>query len=225
MNIWPQLQFSFRQFKRWLQDGKHLWIWLLIFGIVFSVCYLFPQAVLPHQTTLSDRLRWLGMFLQFFGVTNVILGLSGSKRLFGATGFLRSAASWIGRFGEIFVRLQARSASANIVMDPITIRATANSPQINPTMESRISDLEKKVGKLEANLDSRFREAKEHARVLTDSERDARISEDRRISEKLESAVVGSFALQVSGAFFLFAGILLTSIPDETASFLGKLGL
>jgi hypothetical protein len=119
---------------------------------------------------------------------------------------------------HIFDRPEVRRAGVSIVLPSFTLTARVGVPQINPTTESRLLELEAKVGNLESALERAEKEMKSHAVELVKVEREERASAIADVGNKLQAVVTGDIALQAAGAAYLVVGIVLTSIPDEFAS-------
>jgi hypothetical protein len=207
------------RFRDFAFNSRHFWYWVFGSVAIGLLCLYFPQGGLPRPASLSDRARWAGMFFQVAGVFCVIVGLNDSKTFFGPAGLLGSAYAVFKSMFHIFDRPKVVQASANIGIGSITMTARAHVPQINPTTESRLLELETKVGSLESALERAEKELKSHAVELVKVERDERTSAITDVRNKLQTVVTGDIALQAAGAAFLIVGIVLTSIPDEFAAF------
>jgi hypothetical protein len=207
------------RFRDFAFSSRYFWYWLIVCFAIVLVCRYFPQAGLPRSANLSDRTRWAGMLFQIAGVFCVIVGLNDSKTFFGESGLVGSAWTVFKSMFHIFDRPRVVQVSAHIgVGSAMGATARANAPQVNPTTESRLLELETKVGGLESALARAEKELELHAVELVRVEREERVSAITDTSNKLRAVVTGDIALQPVGAAFLIVGIVLISIPDELAA-------
>jgi hypothetical protein len=209
------------RFRDFVYRSRYFWYWLFICCAIISVSEYYPQSCLPRSASLSDRFRWAGMFFQIAGVFCVIIGLNESKTFFGESGLFGSAWKVFGSMFHIFDRPKTVFASVDINLGPISATARAHVPQINPTIESRLVELEAKVGLLESALERTEKELTAQIIEAARTERAERISAFSDASNKLRDVVTGGIALQAAGAAYLITGVVLTSIPDEFAALWG----
>jgi hypothetical protein len=161
------------------------------------------------------------MFYQFYGIMAVITGLNDNAILFGKNGLIRSALCWLASFRGVFARPRTvEAAGASVGISSASAVASVGTVRINPRLEDRVVELEKKLGTLENHMNVKIQETKDYARSLVDDETVARRIEQTQISKKVQDALFGGLTLQVGGALFLIFGVIFTSIPDELASLL-----
>jgi hypothetical protein len=201
--------------------SRFFWYWLFLCFAIVLVCQYFPQSCLPRSASLSDRCRWAGMLFQIAGVCCVIIGLNDSKTFFGESGLFGSAWNVFISIFHIFDRPKVVPASANFSVGPVSVTARAHAPQINPTIESRLVELEAKVDSLETALERTKRELTSQITQLVRAEHEERVSALSDANNKLRAVVTGDIALQAAGAAYLIVGVVLTSIPDEFAAVWG----
>ena len=105
------------------------------------------------------------------------------------------------------------TASANF---DISTNASPDTP-----LEQRIKALEEKIKHLKELTDELQKELKREMHEITNSlskEKDIRIAEDQKILARLEATETGGLHISAMGAFWIFIGIILSSIPKELSA-------
>lgn len=218
MGIKSRWQYSSRMARDWFIKGRPFWITSSLAIITFLAIGAFPDHWLPRTAPIADRLRWIGMFYQFYGIAAVIIGLNGTAILFGQNGFFKSALAWLISGKNIFGRPKTVSLSArSLIAGVATATAVGTVVTRNRDTDTRLTELEQKITQLESSLRRSVEEARQYARQLIDEEAAARRIEQSEVHRQVRRALFEGVSLQAWGAVFLFLGVTLATIPDELA--------
>ena len=196
----------------WACEGKPLWIWIAV---------ALGLTLLPALWTgdLSDQLRWSGMFLQFVGLFVVARGLNDARHLFARPSLLRAAWAWASRARHI-VRPPGRvlltaSSTLGVSFSSGTLRVGR---AVGNSVEDRLAHLQKELDRIEADTTRKLDELEGKMNVRVDREATERKAADAKVTEQLETAMIGGIQLEVAGLGYLFVGVAFTSIPGEIAT-------
>jgi hypothetical protein len=203
--IWP-----------WLKEARYAWLTIIViaFALVISLRPQTPEKVI----------RLTGLILQLFGIGTVAWGISETRSFFGHPSFASKTMSWFRRFPLRNRRIVFGSATGSF--GSISSRArghVTSSSGINPTLENRITTLEKNIGLIHERISSTEKEMDEEFRKLTNSlktEEATRQTEDSNILQKLEKTGTGGVHISAIGAALLFVGVILSTAGLEIAEWL-----
>ena len=216
--------------KAWVRDGTPLWMWLAVAAILFGIPYYFPAAFLGVAVELGDRVRWSGMLFQFAGLAKVVVGLNLSRQVFDQSSLWKAVVQWLGRARYMVVPPKPIHAEMNVkagvgmVAGGAVTVATSGGASIEDRVAKLEADLQQFEGKL-SEIRNDVRELRSETKKRIDQERAERITEDRKIGTRLETATIGGIHLEVAGVVYLFFGIAMAAVPEEAASMLRAIGL
>jgi len=174
------------------------------------------------SSTLANAIRVAGMLLQLGGLVLVGRGLSKKRKTFGHPSIPNKIFGWSKRVAAVFARprvvsAQARAvAEAGVAAEAVVIRRAPS----GVTVEERVLVLEQTMDSLRDDLNTNVQELRrEIPGVKRDikGERQERLAGDQRMARKIEEVTIGDFHLEIIGLFWLFLGVIGTSIPTGLA--------
>ncbi len=205
-----------RRFFHWLIVAPLL-VWLIVVGI--SIAWFLATLL---SGTPSDCAAIMGVMLQLAGLVIVAIGLSSMRRLFGRTSIVQRAMSWLHEFAKIFAKPRTVS-----VQGTVSAHAVASSHATVWRSAASGASLEDRIEAVEQNLKELSAELEHHKRVLggrlaqlessLPTERSERVAADRAIEKKLEEVAVGGLHLETIGLAWLSLGIVLGTVPQQSA--------
>lgn len=217
------MTFRWRAFLRWaFLDSRRVWIPLGVFGVTLFACF---RAIPNPQEAAS----WAGTVFQITGLGTVAVGLYRVRNLFPHSTAWSRLIAWLQRFPLIFGRGQdvrgvtAAAGGASIAGHAVTTRVK---PGPDTPLERRLSFLEEYVERLEKKGREGRQKLQKEVQSLgkrLDQERQERISSIRKLKEQLEGLTIGGLYLEAVGLLFLFAGVVLGTLPAGTGPFLAGL--
>lgn len=207
---------SMKSFGLWIVDLKYFWLSTLII-LVALVLAIFPQAT-------EAKIRLAGLFLQLFGVSTVIWGISETRALFGHPSLASKTKALIVRLLPFHRKTIGIVASIEAKSDTAKARGyITNSPGSNPTIKARLDSLEKNISLInerlnqtQSEIDLEFQKANERLK----QEKKERLEDSNSIREKLEATGTGGVHISAIGASWLFVGVILSTASVEIASWL-----
>lgn len=207
---------SMKSFGLWIVDLKYFWLSTLII-VVALVLAIFPQAT-------EAKIRLAGLFLQLFGVSTVIWGISETRALFGHPSLASKTKALIVRLLPFRRKTIGIVASIEAKSDTGKAREyITNSPGPNPTIDTRLDSLEKNISLINERLDQTQREIDlefQKANKRLKQEKKERLEDTNSIREKLEATGTGGVHISAIGASWLFVGVILSTASVEIASWL-----
>ncbi len=204
-------------------EWRRVACWLAAFAAMFALPYAWSSGL--------ERVEWQGMFFQWAGVMVVAWGLADTRRkLFGKPPLPKQLWDRLRRIGYIIKPPPPIIATMGAVeaADFITnAHGTVRDP-ITGDLEARVEAMAKNLQRIDEALGLQ-RQSIEKLEATTkqsvEAERRERTDQDRKISGRLEDAIIGGLHLEFAGVAFLFVGIAFTSIPNRIASLLQVVGL
>jgi hypothetical protein len=200
---------------------KDAWpLWLAIGGIALSV-----STGRMFSKELSETVRYAGTALQVLGLATVAYGLSQTRQLFGRPSLRSNICGWFRKLAEAFVAPKPVSLQvsngviASVGLDAQLVRVAGE----EASLEHRVSVLEKNLNQLRDELNANKKEFQQKIKTIReriDSETQERRTEDEQTAKRIEELAVGGIHLEIVGLWWLFFGIVGTSIPDEIAAVL-----
>lgn len=195
----------------WLAEARHFWITIAVIAVALYLS-LRPGASEPV-------IRWTGGVLQLLGVITVVWGIAETRAFFGHAPILSVASRWLGRFPlvrqnvVVGVGIAEGISAVGRARGYVTAGAGAN-----PTVEDRVAALERNIGHLNDRINETFKEMdagfQEVKGALSD-EKEARVAEDKRTREMLETTATGGVHISAMGAAWLFVGVILSTAAIE----------
>lgn len=179
------------------------------------------------STTPSAAVRYTGMILQIAGLSTVAIGLRRMRQRFGRPSVKDKVSDWFRRLAATFVRPKSHTIEIStgdyVVVGTATELDLARGVGLGASLENRVSALEEKVNRLRDKLDTKVQEVR--GELATAKESIQRESAERQAAHKemthtIEDVAVGGLHLEMVGLFWLFCGIIGTSIPHGIAALL-----
>lgn len=204
------------------RDAKDAWISILpvlvITGCAWLISGLNEQGV-----------RISGLLLELLGILVVAKGLSESRKLFGRPSLYQSLLKWTERrprFGAPKYVLNAEGGcfavnGGDSVMTHGFVGTSAH------TLDERVTLLERRLNLADAQIQEGRRKLEEETTNRMEAinlEEVARIAGDAVVRKQLEEAVVGGINLETTGIVWLACGVTLSSLSQELACWVNKLG-
>jgi hypothetical protein len=198
----------------------HEWQYSIIglLGVAYALLFVF------YSGTTECAVRINGMLLQLLGILTVAWGIYKTRKEFRHPSIL---TVWRQRFSRFpLFRKRSDTASGNAKM--ATLTSFGHGPDSfvavpGAKIEERVKALEENLSKLYVNvsnlqiaIDKEFRK---HANNL-EQEKGIREKEDRNIYAKLEAAETGGLHISAMGTFWLFIGVIMSSMSNELAKWL-----
>jgi hypothetical protein len=203
----------------WARQNKLFWANIGLGFITYGLIVKWPSPVVS-ETPSDFRLRAWGMFLQLLGAWTVWRDLTGTARELGAAGILRRNWVWLkaGLGFQTVVALGANlTSTASMSGGRVTVRPTIDRSAL---LEQRITVLENYVEYVDRDVSAAF-----HEMAIKDRDLRRKMDEDAKTlhgvisstEARLRNAMVGSYSVLLFGAFWLFVGIVLSSVAPEIA--------
>jgi hypothetical protein len=198
----------------WFADLRYAWLSLAVIGGALLV------SLRPHHTS-EPIIRLTGLVLQLLGIGTVIWGISETRALFGHPSLTSKARAWLGRF-PLWRRNVVIAAIGSIESTDVAKARGygTHGPGINPTIETRVSALEKNITAIHERISTTQKEMDEEYQKTADAlkrEEQSRVAEDATIREKLEATGTGGVHISLIGASWLFVGVILSTASVEIA--------
>ena len=200
----------------WSWFAKPRFVWIALGVVVLALV-----GVLRPGTS-EPTIRIVGLVLQLMGIGTVIWGISETRNLFGHPSLSSKVRAWLGEFPLRRRPIVINASVGAFGSSSAKARGYAtHGPGPSPTTETRLDALEKnilvlheRVSGVERDMDAGLRKGGE----ALESEINARSAEDHAIREKLEATGTGGVHISAIGAFWLFAGVILSSASVELAA-------
>jgi bifunctional DNA-binding transcriptional regulator/antitoxin component of YhaV-PrlF toxin-antitoxin module len=198
-----------------LKEAWPTWLWLAGILVAFAVGRLW-------STRLSDVVRYAGAMLQVLGLATVAWGLSEMRRLFHRPSLRARIFGWFRRLAAAFRAPKLISGQASVA-GRATVSAEARvvlGVRPGAPLEERVKVLEENLNRLRDEQDTKVQEIRrELSTVREDMQRESqeRQAADEKTVRQIEEVAIGGLHLEIVGLFWLFLGVLCTSIPNEIA--------
>lgn len=188
-------------------------------GVLF-VCLSVVIAALPSSS--EPLIRFDGFVLQLFGLVTIIIGITGTRKLFGLPGLGAQFLEWLAQ------RPRLRQGTRTIRGVGGLASATASGRGKLRSTVGPDASLEERVRVLEANFEALDRSMDAQQRQLDDlrstseealnAERRTRQEKVRRVEEKLAQAETGGIFISFVGVIWLIVGLFITTASQEIAA-------
>ncbi len=193
--------------------------WLALGGVALAV--IVGLSVSPCRPV---ALRWGGMLLQMMGLGTVAFGLYDIRRQFGRPPLRESLLAYFRQLLSAFMppkpitaTFSATAADTVVAGEGVADRLVSS----GAPLEERISALKADLDRLRGELDTKTRMLRERIDGVRESlnrETEERQVADGSMARKIEDVAVGGLKLEGVGLFWLWLGVLGTSIPDYLAA-------
>jgi len=213
-----------RRLCRWPYDVLQ---WLLkprLFWLTATV--LLAALVIALRPSATEfQIRITGVVLEWLGIGTVAWGVRKTRQFFGHPGLVDLFWAWIGQFPRWRrdVRIAAGAAHLRALGGKAQVHSWAvNNPKAPledqvRVLSTNLENLNKEFREFHNEMDKEFHK---HGQSLKEEER-ARATEDAKLREKLEEAHTGGLHISVAGVVWLFVGVLLATISQEIARWVG----
>lgn len=196
-------------FSSWLLRGS--WPYFLPPGLAVAA------ARLPWWGPAESRVRLAGLALQLAGVAAVFVQMERTRAHFGHETFGARVRAWWGR------RPWSRGHVVTIG-DVAAVNLNASVRGIGTVTPDPNAPLPERVGRLERIFNDLFvvctQKSWDHEDAL-EKERREREAVEKRIRAELEAAATKDLRVAEMGAFWLFAGVALSTASPEIAKWFG----
>ncbi len=203
------------RFARWLTSARLAW---------FSVFVVALSTYLAFDAGTADAVRRWGLALQLLGIVAAAIGIRDTRRLFGKPSFLQLVRSWLASIPGFKPKPQtievAFLASAGFSGSPSIWAATKPGASVEDRLaaaEKNLQVVESRIIAAESGIETNHREITSKLR----EESDARQEQDRKLHLRIEAASTDGLHLAAAGAFWLFIGVTMSTVPTELLCLLG----
>ena len=201
---------------KWLMRIMH-WLaraWLAVFAAAVVVAAIWLSFLLHTEPAI----RLAGLFFQLLGLSAAAIGIRDTRRMFGKPSFLQSVRNW----ASSWPRFRPKPQHINL-SGLASIGSSASATVWHGTADGE--PLEKRVDAIEANLreiETRVRTAEgsissnERAfKSMLRQESEERTAHDQVLHRKIEATSTDGLRLAAAGAFWLAAGVVLSTASPE----------
>jgi hypothetical protein len=195
--------------KNWLLEWKYV-----VFGaLVPSLVVLWIYCTKSDQDSISCS----GMWMQLFAIATVFLEMDRTLKSFNGKGVW---LTWLERLKR-YPRFTPDGKTIHLhIKEPVKITSifTQTWDDEAKTTEERLERLENDIVNLRENLKSQQQHTNAIAKSLEgkiDKEVSSLNDADRDILKKLEEVSANGLNIAGMGIFWLFIGVILSSIPSE----------
>jgi hypothetical protein len=206
------------RFARWLAEPIRFWVFVLCTAVVATIAWVLADS-------WEQGFRFAGLFYQWLGIGTVAYGLHQTRKIFQRPTILALVGEWLSQFPPWKKDTRIVVGTGHLKLSGGTVRARG---QINPApgtpLEDRVRFLEDEVGRLRDASDALGERIVEEVKRLdsaVESERKTREADDQQIRRLLEEALAGGLRIEWMGAFWLFVGVMLGTVPTDIVSLLG----
>jgi len=200
----------------WLVEWRYFCLGLLVVAVpvFFGLGYGADEATI----------RITGMVLQLLGILTVAWGIHTTRKEFGHPSIFAVWHQRLSRFPSFGKRVV--TGTAHITLPGMTGTGRPH-PSVSAgpeaTIEARVQALEEnlqivhdRVRQTQNEMDQGFRKYSEALK----QEEQVRDKEDQNIRAKLEATETGGLHISAMGAFWLFVGVTMSTVPVELAKWL-----
>ncbi len=198
----------------WLSKVITLW------GIVLPFALLIFVKLLPWD--LNSLVRYTGLTLEVLGIVTVAIGLKGKRELFKKPSFIEHIKNWWNQrpTWKPVVRSATGVSAAGATG---SVRGSAWHGPIDDTVESRLEAAEKNLLSLRSELQIFEQDTNvKHTTLVKkiEDERQLRESSVLEIRTRLEDLATRDISFEAMGIYWLFWGLVFSSLPNELSTFL-----
>jgi len=211
-----KIQLWLKSIFQWLVEWKYFCLGLLVVAVpvFFGLRYGADEATI----------RITGMVLQLLGIGTVAWGIHTTRKEFGHPSIFAVWHQRLSRFPSFGKRVV--TGTAHITLPGMTGTGRSH-PSVSAgpeaTIEARVQALEEnlqivhdRVRQTQNEMDQGFRKYSEALK----QEEQVRDKEDQNIRAKLEATETGGLHISAMGAFWLFVGVTMSTVPVELAKWL-----
>ena len=211
-----EILLSLKSIFHWLFEWRYFCLSLLVVvvPVFFGLRYGADEAAI----------RITGMALQLLGILTVAWGIHTTRKEFGHPSIFTVWYQRLSRFPSF--RKRVVTVTGHITLPGMTVSGRGHaSVSAGPgaTIEARVQALEEnlqivhdRVSQTQNEMDHAFRK---HSEALKQEEQ-VRDKEDQNIRAKLEATETGGLHISAMGAFWLFVGVIMSTVPVELAKWL-----
>ncbi len=204
-----------KRFICWLASARL--VWFSMFVVVLSI-------FMAYEAGTADAIRRWGLALQLLGILAAVIGIRDTGRMFGKPTFLQLVRSWlvsIPRFKPKSQTAELTGIGSSFFTGSASLWAGTKP---NASVEDRLAAAEKNLLALESRINKAESGIETNHQEITGklkNESDARQEQDRQLKLSIESATTDGLHLAAAGAFWLFIGVSMSTIPTEILWCLG----
>ena len=201
---------------QWIVRGKYFW------GSFFTIVLFLLVVHIRDLEPRKEFFIYVGLILQIFGLLTLLLGLNAKITRFTLSNPLKYHLSYFGRFPRFKgknITLQAQSTTTTTTTTEADLQQHISE---DADIERKIAFILKELKKLNDLITKQKRlhhsDITKLTRVINDYKNDTDHKIDN-LQRTLEDINVGSVDLELFGIFCFFLGIILSTIPEQIASF------
>jgi hypothetical protein len=211
--------------RTWLSWPKRIIAWLAQARLAaFAAVVVVAATYLSIVVGTEKALRLSGLALQLLGIAAAALGIRDTRRMFGKPSFFQLLRNWAASMPGLKgkTRTVAISGSAMISSSASATVWRGSGPEA--TLEQRLDALEFNLKEVESRVRTSENAISTNHREISSKLReevDERREQDRQLHLRIESASTDGLHLAAAGAFWLAAGVTLSTAPNEILGLLG----
>lgn len=203
--------------------GRHFFVRAFPFWVaVVGIASVATVSVLVGRTPV-EQATMAGAGMELLGLIAVAVGLSKLRRQFGRPSLADSVGAWFRELPSVFKKQDTRiiTGTANLSVKVHGSMTATVRPGPNSTIDRRVELLEKAVEQLR---DDQRRQFDQHERTLakltTDLTTEQRDREQavEKLRGTVEDLAVGGLHFEFVGVVWLFLGIFLGTLPDQSVA-------
>ncbi|RZB35765.1 MAG: hypothetical protein SRB2_02815 [Desulfobacteraceae bacterium Eth-SRB2] len=198
------------------------WRWLHANLLVVAL----PVFIGLRYGASESKIRYYGLVLQLLGILTVAWGIRTTRKEFGHPSIFKRWQQRLSRF-PLFGKREVKGT-----VDVAAACATASGrwyssvkPESEANIEARVQALEEnlplihdRISQTQNEMDRGFREVLEALK----QEKRVREKEEQDIRAKLEATETGDLHISAIGVFWLFVGIIMSTVSADLAELLIK---
>lgn len=211
-----------KKFRFWLKSiwiwvKKANYLWLALSAVTLSIFYI-------NLNSTEQAVRISGLILQLLGIATVAWGIKETREQFGHPSLLTQGVQWLLDFPPYGGKVVTCSMHGILAGATGNARAHTLHP-INPnsSIEERLNSIEKNISLINNRITQAESETDRKTSEISEGLKTEKLTRENSVKEintKIESTSTGGLHISAIGALWLFAGVTLSTIPNEILSYL-----
>lgn len=198
-----------------------VWVFCKAWPIWFLFAFIVPPFFIVYMSLEnSDRyLNYYGLILELLGSGTVVLGLMGRWKLFGLPDFFKELWNQRPRWNQK-PHHATHAGTGGAVFGGSSESSGWHPPQPDSSIEVRLTLLEENVKRFYDRFNNMDKKLKQEERRVNDAlnlERQTREKSNKEFKTTLHELGAGGLKIEVFGIYWLFLGMIFSTIPQETA--------
>jgi hypothetical protein len=199
----------------WLSRVWGLW------GVVLPLALLLLIVFLPWN--LANLVRYSGLALELLGIVTVAVGLKGKRELFNKPSFIEHIGNWWKQRPAWRLKVVSGIGASRSGGGISSARGSAWHGPVDATLESRLEAAEKNLLSLRSQLQTFEQDTNAKYSKLDkviENERQTREFSVQEIRTRLEDLAARDISFEALGIYWLFCGLVFSSLSNEISDLL-----